>query len=226
MPLRNDPHFVEIPPEVLKEHATESIRMPKLYYHPNVLARKFFWLRLRYLSRYLQKYATGKQTCLDFGCGSGIFLPTLTKLFPSVTAVDIETEEAKQIVERYDLPVRLVNADIYKENLPPKSFDVILAADVLEHFSELEPPVSKIREWLHDDGILLTSLPTENVFTRACRVIGSYEKPWDHYHTGYEVEAFIRKMGFVAIRSAIVIPVFPLYIVSVWRKAASAELSE
>ncbi len=195
--------------------------MPALYYHPNILARKFFWLRLRYLSRYMQKYAARKGERLDFGCGSGIFLPTLTKLFPSVTGIDIETEEAKQIIDRYDLPVRLVNADIYKENLPSKSFDVISAADVLEHFRELGPPVSKIREWLKDDGLLFTSLPTENSFTRACRVVGSYEKPCDHYHTGYEVEAFIRKMGFRAIRSATVVPVFPLYIVSVWRKTAN-----
>ncbi len=221
MLFRGDPQFVETPPDVLKEYATNSDRMPKLYYHPNILARKFFWLRLRYLSRYMQKCAARKGECLDFGCGSGIFLPTLTKLFPSVTGIDIETEEAKQIIDRYDLPVRLVNADIYKENLPSKSFDVISAADVLEHFRELGPPVSKIREWLKDDGLLFTSLPTENSFTRACRVVGSYEKPLDHYHTGFEVEAFIRKMGFRAIRSAIVVPVFPLYIVSVWRKTAN-----
>ncbi|MGA2879236.1 MAG: class I SAM-dependent methyltransferase [Bryobacteraceae bacterium] len=221
MPLWRDPHFVEIPPDVLKEYATESIRMPKLYYHPSILARKFFWLRLRYLSHYMQKYANQKKECLDFGCGSGIFLPTLTKLFPAVTGIDIETKEAYQIVDRYHLPVRLVNADIYKENLPSKSFDVISAADVLEHFSDLGPPVSKIREWLKDDGLLFTSLPTENAFTRACRVVGSYEKPWDHYHTGYQVEAFIRKMGFRAIRSATVIPIFPLYLVSVWQKTAN-----
>lgn len=218
MSIWRDPQFVEIPSGVLKECATESIRMPKLYYHPNILARKFFWLRLRYLSRYMQKYAAGRLECLDFGCGSGIFLPTLTKLFPSVTGIDLETEEAKQIIDRYHLRVRLLNADIYTENLPPKSFDVISAADVLEHFSELGPPVSKIRDWLKDDGILFTSLPTENAFTRACRVVGSYEKPSDHYHTGYEVEAFVRKMGFRAIFSSTVVPVFPLYIVSVWRK--------
>ena len=221
VPLFRDPQFVSIPPGVLKEHATESSRMPKLYYHPNFLAREFFWLRLRYLSRYMQKYASDKRECLDFGCGTGVFLPTLAKLFPSVTGIDIETEEAKQIVDRYRLPVRLMNADIYKEDLPPKSFDVISAADVLEHFSELEPPVTKIREWLKDDGLLFTSLPTENAFTRACRVVGSYEKPWDHYHTGYEVETFIRKMGFRAIHRATVIPIFPLYLVAVWRKPES-----
>src|SRR5260370_23062716 len=123
--LRGDRQYVEIPPDVLKQYATGSIRMPALYYHPNILARKFFWLRLRYLSRYMQKYAARKRECLDFGCGSGIFLPTLTKLFPSVTGIDIETEEAKQIIDRCDLPVRLVNADIYNENLPSKKFDVI-----------------------------------------------------------------------------------------------------
>src|SRR5260370_4587420 len=154
----------------------------------------------------MTKYAARKRECLDFGCGSGIFLPTLTNMFPSVTGIDIETEEAKQIIDRYDLRVRLVNADIYKEDLPPKSFDVISAADVLEHFSELGPPVSKIREWLKDDGLLFTSLPTENAFTRAGRVVGSYEKPWSHYLTGFEGEAFIGKVAFRAHRTATLLP--------------------
>lgn len=218
MAFLRDTQFVEIPPDVLKENATVSARMPKLYYHPNVLARKFFWLRLRYLSRLMQKYAAGKRACLDFGCGSGIFLPTLEKLFPSVAGIDIETQEAKQIIDLYSLRVQLINADIYRKDLPPRSFDVISAADVLEHFRELGPPVCKIRQWLKDDGLLFTSLPTENAFTRGCRLVGSYEKPWDHYHTGYEVEAFISNNGFRAIHTAKVVPVFPLYIVSVWRK--------
>lgn len=222
MPL-HDPHFVEIPPDTLRQFATVSDRMPKLYYHPNVLARKFFWLRLRYLSRYMQQYASGKRECLDFGCGTGIFLPTLTRLFPSVTGVDIETKESTQVIDLYKLPVKLIDADIYQHELAEKQYDVIVAADVLEHFKDLGPPVTKIRRWLKDDGLLFTSLPTENLFTRGCRVLGSYEKPWDHYHTGYEVEAFIRSQGFKAVRTSLVMPVFPLYIVSVWRKSSSGD---
>lgn len=212
--------FVEIPTALLQSVATESNRMPKLYYHPNWLARKFFWLRLRVLHRYLKRYPIRRGACLDFGCGSGVFLPTLATVFSSVTGVDMETSEAESVLAHYRLPnVKLLNGDIYRMELEPESFDVITAPDVLEHFRELAPPVARIRSWLKNDGFLFTSLPTENWFTRGTRVIGKYEKPWDHYHTGYEVEEFLMKNGFRRLRRLLVVPIFPLYLASVWQKA-------
>jgi len=211
--------FIEIPPEILVSVATDSNRMPKLYYHPLKIARKFFWLRLKYLHELMRGHVTNWNTCLDFGCGSGVFLPTLSNLFTSVRGIDIEMVEASKIVDYYNLKnVTLINNDINVANLDEKSFDVITAADVLEHFQKIDKPVSQIYRWLKDDGLLLTSLPTENIFTRLTRIFGKYEKPWDHYHTGMEVEEFFHKSGFYKIKSRKVLPVFPLYLVSVWRK--------
>ncbi len=212
--------FVEIPASRLRDGATESDRMPKLYYHPNWLARKFFWERLRVLHRFLAQYPVCNESCLDFGCGSGVFLPTLASEFASVTGVDIETVEAKRILDYYKLSnVSLVNADIYTTTeFGPEVFDVVMAPDVLEHFKDLAAPVSRIHAWLKADGFLFTSLPTENAFTRATRVAGKYEKPWDHYHTGYQVEDFLAGNGFRRVRRSLLFPFFPLYLTSVWRK--------
>ncbi|MGH9604579.1 MAG: class I SAM-dependent methyltransferase [Terracidiphilus sp.] len=195
--------------------------MPKLYYHPNWLARKFFWERLRVLHRYLSQYPVRRDSCLDFGCGSGVFLPTLASEFKSVTGVDIETAEAQKILAYYKPSnVSLVNTDIYTTTeFGPGMFDVVTAPDVLEHFKELGTPVARIRSWLKSDGFLFTSLPTENAFTRATRIAGKYQKPWDHYHTGYQVEEFLSANGFHRIRRSLLSPLFPLYLISVWRKA-------
>jgi 2-polyprenyl-3-methyl-5-hydroxy-6-metoxy-1,4-benzoquinol methylase len=213
--------FIEIPASRLLDGATESNRMPKLYYHPNWFARKFFWQRLKVLHRFLAKYPVRRDSCLDFGCGSGVFLPTLASEFASVTGVDIETVEAKRILEHYKPSnVRLVDADIYTTTeFGPRMFDAVMAPDVLEHFKDLAPPVERIREWLKDDGFLFTSLPTENAFTRATRIVGSYEKPWDHYHTGYQVEAFLAANGFRRLKRSLLFPLFPMYLTSAWRKS-------
>lgn len=158
--------------------------------------------------------------CMDFGCGSGVFLPTLSNLFSSVRGMDIEMVEAPQIVDYYRLKnVQLMNCDINTYAFDNRDlFDVITAADVLEHFEKLDKPVSQIYRWLKDDGLLFTSLPTENLFTRLTRMLGRIEKPWDHYHTGESVEYFLQEHGFRKMNSSIVIPIFPLYLVSVWRK--------
>ncbi len=213
--------FVEIPASRLLDGATESNRMPKLYYHPNWFARQFFWQRLRTLHHFLSRYPVRKDSCLDFGCGSGVFLPTLASEFASVTGVDIETVEARRILAHYKPSnVSLVDTDIYTTtDFGPDMFDVVMAPDVLEHFKDLAIPVSRIHLWLKSDGFLFTSLPTEGLFTHATRIVGKYQKPWDHYHTGYQVEDFLSKNGFRRIRRSLLFPLFTLYLTSVWRKA-------
>lgn len=216
--------FIKIPPKVLLSVATESDRMPKLYYHPVAVARSFFWRRLSFLYELMEKYTAERLTCLDFGCGSGVFLPSLANLFATVTGIDMEVDEATEIVKLYHLSnVQIVKGDITAHDLGKASFDAISAADVLEHFQELDAPVSRIYDWLKPGGFLFTSLPTENFFTRFTRIIGKYKKPWDHYHTAEEVEHFLRGKGFFKVEEGKVTPWYPLYSIGVWKKKKAAE---
>jgi len=210
--------FVKIPPDLLRIIATDSERMPRLYYHPLAVARSFFWSRLKHIHGLMNKHLRNRDSCLDFACGSGVFLPTLSSLFRSVRGIDIELVEAPKIVEQYSLSnVRLTSADIYTAGLDER-FDAIVAADVLEHFEQLDKAVLQLKHWLKDDGLLFTSLPTENVFTRFTRVLGGYTKPADHYRSGEEVEEILRSQGFRKIESRTILFFFPLYLIGVWEK--------
>jgi predicted TPR repeat methyltransferase len=206
--------------------------MPRLYFYPIRFVRKFFWARLKAIHRSMMATVPQRRTAIDFGCGSGVFLPTLANSFELVQGIDIEASEAKEIVSAYKLQnVRLINADIYNLNdAQIEKADAIVAADVLEHFKDLEVPALRIHEWLKDDGYLFTSGPSENVLTRWGRKLGGIEKPWDHYHTGYEVEEFLERHGFTrASPSYHVYGIMPMYILSVWKKvplAASEKRSE
>ena len=180
-------------------------------------------MRFKWIAKRLEKHATRRNVCLDFGGGGGVLLPTLSRQFSRVVSIDLETKEAGQVLDHFRLSnVDLVEADIRSAILPDAPFDAIVAADVLEHFKEVEPAVAKLHCWLADDGVLVTSLPTENWVYSLLRVVFGVTKPDDHYYTGYAVEDVLQANGFKRAHRSNVplyLPLAPLYLISVWQKA-------
>jgi 2-polyprenyl-3-methyl-5-hydroxy-6-metoxy-1,4-benzoquinol methylase len=57
----------------------------------------------------------------------------------------------------------------------PRPFDVVVAADVLEHLASPEALLEKVRGWLKPDGLLLVSLPNiANVSVRCALLFGHF----------------------------------------------------
>ncbi len=209
--------------DFLASIATDSDRIPQIYYKGNPLMSYVFWFRLKWIAKRLLKHAPRHGKCLDFGGGGGVFLPTLSNIFKQVTSIDLEISEAQKLKNHYLLSnVELIQADIREAKLIDAPFDAIVAADVLEHFKIVKPAVAKLHKWLENDGVLITSLPTENWVYVFLRIMFGVTKPEDHYHTGYEVEEILRNNGFKQIHRSNVplyIPLAPLYLISVWRKS-------
>jgi predicted TPR repeat methyltransferase len=215
-------HFIEIPSSFLAEIADDSNRIPKLYYASNPFLRKMFWRRLSTIARLIDKHQPNRGTCLDFGGGSGVLLPTLSARFGSVTLLDLEATQAALVQKHYRLTnVEIVEGDIACAKLGDSHFDAVVAADVLEHFKDLSVPVTALRKCLSSrSGMLFTSLPTETGFYRALRKVFGIKKPWDHYHTAYEVEGYLRSNGFRLITTWCIpfrVPILDLFRVSAWR---------
>lgn len=213
--------FVEIEPDFLSSIATDSDRIPTLYFSKYWPVRKFFWMRLRLIHQMMKECLKEKTTCLDFGGGGGVFLPTLSRYFEQVFLIDLENSEAVKVADKYRLKnVVLFKEDISNHSLQNIAFDAIIAADVLEHFSDLSVPVRVLKELMHEDTILFTSLPTENLIYIVLRKIFNIEKPWDHYHTASEVECFLQRSGFKRVSRSFV-PFFfnflPLFRISAWQ---------
>lgn len=214
--------FKEIPRQFLSEISTGSDRIPTLYYSKNWPVRYFFWMRLRLIFMLMKRsHHIQRARCLDFGGGGGVFLPSLSSCFNKVVCIDLEDEEAHKVVLHYQLKnVHLVREDIATANLEDAPFDAIVAADVLEHFQDLSFPVDALRKWIAPQGILYTSLPTENYLYVFLRKIFSIVKPWDHYHTSSQVEEYLSNHGFKKICSVCVpfyFTLFPLFQISAWR---------
>lgn len=213
--------FIELDTNFLQSIATDSDRVPSLYFSRYWPVRKGFWMRLRMIYWLLLRFQRVREKCLDFGGGGGVFLPTLSGLFKSVICIDLENKEAQKTIQEYGLDnVRLIQGDITKGQISDAPFDAIVAADVLEHFKDLSSPIDALKRWLGSDGILYTSLPTENYIYTGLRKVFGVTKPWDHYHTGYEVEMCLESHGFRKVES-ISVPLyfkaFPLFLISVWR---------
>ena len=214
--------LIEIAPEYLASIADDSDRIPRLYYTGNRILRRMFWQRLHFLNRMMERLQVRGGTCLDFGGGSGVFLPTLARRFDHVTLLDLEAGQARLVMEHFNLDrVNIIEQDASAMDFSKEPFDAIVAADVLEHFKDLDLPVPRLHRWLKPGGLIFTSLPTENWVYIFLRKVFGVEKPWDHYHTGYEVEAALALGGFRRVKTRCVplhLPLAPLFLITAWRR--------
>jgi 2-polyprenyl-3-methyl-5-hydroxy-6-metoxy-1,4-benzoquinol methylase len=219
--------FIKVPLKMLASIPVakqEDISLD-VYCGPNPLFREFFWLRLRLLTLLMNWVKPKNGRALDFGGGSGIMAPTLSQGFDRVDLIDLHADEADYLIKLLNIQNVFVNkTNILEFDYGQDQFDMIIAADVLEHFQDLNGPLPKIKRWIKPDGYLFTSLPTENIWYRVLRIIFRKEKPWDHYHTAAHVEATLKKHGFkkvAGIYHPLLVPLFPLFRISAWRKIAS-----
>ncbi len=95
---------------------------------------------------------------LDLGCGGGYLVEFLGENgFADVYGIDISRETVRQCRERGSL--RILPGDCSRTPFGGDCFDVIIAADVLEH---LENPAEALREWrriLRAEGRLFITVP-------------------------------------------------------------------
>jgi len=226
--MRNAPMRYVKPPLALlrrlidRQTSSSDIALD-VYCADNVLLREFFWARLWMLTLLIRRFARPEGACLDFGGGSGIFMPSLASGFRRVDLIDLNTVQAEQMREAYQLDnVRITRANIKDFDFGSGAFDTIVAADVLEHFEDLSFPIERIRHWLDAKGTLFTSLPSENLAYRLLRIVFGKRKPHDHYHAAWQVERFLAEHGFrkvFGIYHPLFLPLFPLFRISAWQKA-------
>ena len=203
-----------------QEHALD------IYLHKSVILREFFLLRLRFMialmNRLWRRGQLKRARMLDLGGGSGIVSSMLSPYVGHIDLLDLDCAAAALL---FGL-VPAGNVMLHEKDAltwqPESAPDIIVAADVLEHFRELPPILSRIHQWMGADSVLFTSLPTENIWYLVLRKIFNKTKPWDHYHTSDEVEAALRAHGFKRVARLchpLGLPLFALFSISAWKKA-------
>ena len=100
---------------------------------------------------------------LDYGCAHGHYLLPLAKLFSDCEFVGVDISEravsaARKWVERDKVP----NASIYSLSSgawDKEKFDIIIAAEVLEHVRDASVLLERFRDLLTDDGAIIFTTP-------------------------------------------------------------------
>lgn len=179
--------------EILRE-VTNLEQERNIYIHPNALARDIFWQRLEWLYRYLLDFTSPADRLLDLGGGSGAFLQALSGYFHKVDLLDLDPSDARAIIDR----LSLANVEVFSGDMttfrPDHRYDVIIMADVLEHFEDTEVPLQCVKRLFSvEGGTLIVSLPTENWLYLLGRLVVRKQKPVDHYHSSREVLDFLQE---------------------------------
>lgn len=178
--------FQYLPSELFNRLSFDVLETKSIYKNPRSLTGRLFWSRLTSTIKFVENYQiTGN--VLEFGCGSGLLLPSLAGHFDKVVGVDLNIGDAEIVKNEMSLNnVELVNNDIldYKHT---SDFDLIIANDVLEHIYDLRTVIVHLRSLLSEDGHILFTVPTENWLYHLARSIFRVEKPEDHYHTAQEI---------------------------------------
>jgi Methylase involved in ubiquinone/menaquinone biosynthesis len=96
---------------------------------------------------------------IDIGCGEGFVINNLD--FPNTTGVDI-SRSALKIAKKKNPDCNLCSGSIYNISFKEKSFDLVIATEVLEHLERPELALKEIRRITKNYCIL--SVPNEPYF--------------------------------------------------------------
>jgi 2-polyprenyl-3-methyl-5-hydroxy-6-metoxy-1,4-benzoquinol methylase len=203
-------------PEI-SSHFKDEMAIPT-YLHSNPLIRWLFWKKHEVIA----EFATidSEDTVLDFGCGIGVFLPTLCHLAGKVYATDLFPQYAKMLTQQLGLKVEFIET---LSALSNTSLDVIIAADVLEHLHDATELLGIFAAKLRPKGRLVVSGPTENSMYKLGRRIAGFGQKGDYHHTNiYQLTALIETNGYQAVKSTMLpfpLPFLPcLFMVAVFEK--------
>ena len=183
----------------LKNFAEKLTAQDFTYSSNNPIVRWLFWRRLE---RHTHLLVPG-DVVLDFGCGEGAFLPTLSATYTRVIGCDLFLDASRYIVTSLKLPnVQLVSPDELSD-LQDASCDIIVAAEVLEHVADLSSVTQTLLQLLKPGGKLQVSLPTETPFYQFGRRLFGFTGLAGH-HRGADDAIIILAQTFRVIREELI----------------------
>ncbi|WP_329110622.1 methyltransferase domain-containing protein [Micromonospora sp. NBC_01699] len=94
--------------------------------------------------------------CLEIGSGAGSVARWLAGRGARVTATDLDVSFLGDLA---DLGVRVLRHDMYTEDFPPGSFDLIHMRYVLVHLPDQDRAISRLVSWLAPGGVLVLEEP-------------------------------------------------------------------
>jgi 2-polyprenyl-3-methyl-5-hydroxy-6-metoxy-1,4-benzoquinol methylase len=103
------------------------------------------------------------QEVIDIGCGEGILLEKLIKIFPSkkIRGIDVLPQNV-EICRKFQLPVSI--GSVYDLQMLVNCLDLCIFAEVIEHLENPGLALDNIKESLKKNGEVIILFPNDRIF--------------------------------------------------------------
>ena len=142
-------------------------------------------------------------TIVDIGCGEGITLEKIHRLFPDkkVLGIDILPENI-DICRQQGCNVK--QGDVYNLPLSSESVDFVLLMEVIEHLEDYEIAIQEIHRVLVSGGRLVIVFPNDKIFKLARILTLKFrEAAYDPGHvrqwTPHDMRNLLNIQGFTSV---------------------------
>ncbi|MES2786773.1 MAG: methyltransferase domain-containing protein [Pseudomonadota bacterium] len=154
----------QVPPEPLFE------LQRTLYSSGNYTRRRLHRERLAWVTSAIKRYGNTSKRSIEYGPGSGIYLPELASNFADVTAADIEPAYLAGIEPLLAAhpTLRLQVDDLERSSFQDGSFDFVLCSEVLEHVPRPASALREIARILLPGGIAVVTTPQSRSAMELC----------------------------------------------------------
>jgi len=179
---------------------------------------------IKYVQRYRFKVVAkllGDQIypkLLEFGTGSGIFLPELAQHCVHLYASDIHPNIAKidDLLKYYNINnCEIKSQSVQNTDYPDNYFDAIVAVSVLEFVNDLQAALSEIKRILTKDGVFITICPMNSKLLDSIVAFYADKSPQEEFGDSRIYVGKALEKNFNLIKKGYMLPIigelFPVY---------------
>jgi 2-polyprenyl-3-methyl-5-hydroxy-6-metoxy-1,4-benzoquinol methylase len=151
------------------------------YYSRNFFSRL---LISRFISKIVARISNiNPSVILDVGCGEGFIARCIIDAMPGrnifYTGIDINTTAVKKATDNVR-EACFHSCNFLEANFPEGRADVVICLEVLEHMSQPEKLLNRLKYWA-SSGTLLLSVPWEPWFRIGSFLRGKYLSTWGNH---------------------------------------------
>ena len=165
------------------------------------------------------------KTVLDVGCATGYVDAILRSHDCFVVGIESDFDAATLASKRCDQVLNLDVEAVDSLPLPPEHFDVIVCADVLEHFRRPDRVLLMLKRYLKREGCLITVIPNIGYLPARLKIlagrfdyedIGHFDRTHLRFFTLRTAKELVTSCGFRLVEvdyvgPASILPVFPTW---------------